>query len=214
MKTIKALEIVLLLPLSALFGSCLSRDDISICKGHLEWLTENKTSKVIMLEYVHNNNDIYSDYDLEKAYGCVRQEVYDTFITVGGSKLDYEKLHVQFLVEGAKEMSLYICNTDDFGIFRYYSCSGCSTEPVERGCSHWYACVYNLTDTTVYGFANRYYDGYTGMEHFTMLKWEYNPENDTNYCYCYLTIDSSALAVMKKDYTMLDKFADYYSQRR
>ena len=211
MKTIKALGIVLLLPLSALFGSCFSRDEISMCNGHLEWLTENKTSKVIMIEYVHNHKHYYSSYELEKAYGCVRQEVYDTFIAVSGSEVEHEKLHAQFLVEGEKEMSLYICDTDCFAT----PCvNGCSSRPLDRGCSHWYACVYNLSDTTQYSFANRYNDGYLGLEPFTLLKWEYDPENDTNYCYCYLTIDSSALAVMKKDYKMLDKFADYYSQQR
>lgn len=191
-----------------LYTSCDPFRERYPCKSHEEWVAENKTSKEIILEYVDRHGTHFSQSDLDELYEYINQTPYDTFVVIYGNPQMYF-LGVQFLISGVSEATTYIL--EKASPYSYYG--RCGEKPSSNG-SIWETYIYNLTDTTEFDLSGRIGDGYTGSEPFTSLQWYYDTATDTTYVYCYLTIDSSSLAAMHKDYTMLEKFADYYSHKR
>ena len=179
-----------------MFISCEPLPDVP-CNKHVEWLAANETKRTIVVDYVDYH---YTQIDSVMRFHRIQQSPYKTFIT-------QERLHVQFLLEGRTEMKLYmlIRGTDP-------TPDGCTDTAISNG-TELITYIYNLTDTTKYDLYWEL-DGYAGNLSFTSLEWHYDPETDTNYTYCYLTIDSSALAAMQKDYSMLEQFADYYNGKQ
>ena len=201
MKRIKWNRVLLLLPFFSLLGSCDPPfPPFYECKSHLEYLAENKTSKAFILEY----EDVayhYSELSWNEANGCIQQTPYETFL----SSINGEFI-VRFLIDGESEMKVYLIRKETRG-----SEGECDKRYTDNGCEDWETRLYNLDDTTSYSFGSE--TGYLELP-FSNVSWEYNPENDTNYTYCSVTFDSILLDSMRKDYRMLEKFADYYSQQR
>lgn len=211
METLKKILGTLFLFVSILLVSCDPEHPGVACNAHCEWFAENKTCKTILLEYVDNHPHAYTNSDMEESCGCIQQETYQTFVERYGNRPVIEELHARFLIDGECGMRMYMLKR---GSIISEECSECQ---ITNG-TLWITKIYNLTDTTRYnsdGYEYGYYENfYTSSVPFTSLQWHYDPETDTNYTYCYLTIDSSALAAMQKDYSMLEQFADYYNGKQ
>jgi hypothetical protein len=71
--------------------------------------------------------------------------------------------------------------------------------------------LYNISDTTSY---TKDFNCDDSFFHVELSEGEYERKNHTsNSIYnCYLTVNDSLLKLMKKDYTMLEKFKEYYQK--
>ena len=134
---------------NVLFVSCDPQWPYAFCNKQVEWLAANESSDDIIVEYVEY---LYLRSDTNEFFQWIKQEPYKTFIHTDGDK---KRLHVQFLLNGEKEMETYMQLKRGVDVYS-------PDERISDGMEV-VTFVYDLTDTTEFDlyFTDGYIDRYS-----------------------------------------------------
>lgn len=189
-----------------LFASCMPPEPVypSIqCKSSVEWCAQNVINNTMVIDYWTFNPN--TERDSINLFSGILRTPYIIFYESFDSHND--RLHVSFLIDGFSDTIHFIRRKLDAP--NYIITNGCNTL-IENIETLWHTSIYNLDDTTFYSLPLSH--PYTANLPFSSIHWYYYPETDTNYTVCLLSINQALCSVMQKDYSMLEKFPEFYER--
>lgn len=185
------------------------------CSSRVEYYAQNNTSKNIIVDYwvVTRMCFFYDNYSLH-------QEPFMSFETRDGSDVIS---HFLFWVDNQDSMNCFVSYQGVlFNPHTVTTIQGCNLRL--DNVHLMYYNVYSLDDTAMCRIG-LFFPGYEdeewmGLPPYTMTEldsmpyisywWMYDSETDLNTSYYFLTVDSTVLLHMQKDYSLLELFPEYY----
>lgn len=188
MRKISKIILIATIPFSV--ASC--DPDGYICTIIDEYTVTNATGKTVALTIGKRNYEPISHIPESVAL--------DTVFWTGNNGQRMHTFHFTFIFPPGETLNtdtLRLCDTE----------RRCNGKPTQHTSQYWYndgTWIYNLTDTTSIDFLcspydNPWFETSWGMRDLTYINRHQ------------LTVTDSLVGLMRKDYSMLERFADYYS---